>query len=78
MAEVTKVVPEVTMGVVRSRTGIDGEGQFYDYYEVGFFINDARHKLTMSQEKFTAKAAEEAVKKRAAELIAVQNKKVVM
>jgi len=70
--------PEVRMGVVRSRTDIDDEGHFYEYYDIEFFVGDARHKLQMLPKDFTAAKAEEAVKKRAAELIAVQGKKVVL
>jgi len=70
--------PEVRIGTVRSRTEITGEGTFAEYYDVEFFVDDARHKLRMSPEGWTAKAAEEAVKKKAAELIAVKGKKVVM
>lgn len=69
---------EVTMGTVRSRTRITPEGTFEEYYEVEFHVDDARHKLEMSPADFTAKKAEEAVKKKAAELIAVQGKKVTL
>lgn len=67
---------EVTMGVVRERTEITPEGAFQKYLEVEFFVDDARHHLRMSPEKFTAKAAEEAVRVKAAELAAVIGKKV--
>ena len=69
---------EVTMGTVRSRTRITREGEFEEYYEVEFFVDDARHTLEMSPKDFTAKKAEEVVKKRAAELGAVKGKKVVI
>ena len=69
---------EVTMGTVRSRTRITPEGEFEEYYEVEFFVDDARHKLEMSPRDFTAKKAEAAVKVRAAELTAVKGKKVTL
>lgn len=69
---------EVVMGAVRERTEITPEGQFQKYYDVEFFVDDARHHLRMSPEKFTAKAAEEAVKAKAAELAAVTGKKITL
>ena len=66
----------VIMGTTRSRTRITGEGTFEEYYEVEFFVGDARHTLTMSPRDFTAKKAEEAVKKMAAELVQVKGKKI--
>lgn len=69
---------DVRIGTVRSRTEITPEGTFHEYYDVEFFVDDARHRLRMEPEEFTAKAAEEAVKKRAAELAAVKGKKVVI
>lgn len=67
---------EVVMGTVRERTEITPEGQFEKYYDVEFFVDDARHHLRMSPDKFTAKAAEEAVRAKAVELAAVKGKKV--
>lgn len=67
---------EVTMGTVRSRTRITREGEFEEYYEVEFFVGDARHTLEMSPKDFSAKKAEELVTKRAAELVAVKDKKI--
>lgn len=67
---------EITMGAVRERTEITPEGQFEKYYDVEFFVDDARHHLRMAPEGFTAKAAEEAVRKAAIELAAVKGKKV--
>lgn len=69
---------EVVMGTVRSRTRITREGEFEEYYEVEFFVDDARHTLEMSPRDFTAKKAEEAVQKRAAELAAVKGKKIAL
>ena len=71
-------MPEVIMGTTRSRTRITREGEFEEYYEVEFFVDDARYTLELSPVKFTAKVAEEAVKKRAAELVAVKGKKLPM
>lgn len=67
---------EVIMGSVRERTEITPEGQFEKYLDVEFFVDDARHHLRMSPDKFTAKAAEEAVRVKAAELVAVKGKKI--
>jgi len=67
---------EVTMGAVRSRTRITPEGEFEEYYEVEFFVDDARHKLQMSPRDFTAEKAEAAVRARAAELTAVKGKRI--
>lgn len=69
---------EVIMGTTRSRTRITPEGTFEEYYEVEFFIDDARYRLEMSPVGFTAKAAEEEVKKKAAELLAVKGKKIAL
>lgn len=67
---------EVTMGTVRSRTRITPEGEFQEFYEVEFFVDDARHKLEMSPADFTAEKAEAEVRLRAAELIKVKGKKI--
>ena len=69
---------DVKIGQTRSRTRITPEGEFEEYYEVEFFVGDARHKLEMSPRDFTAKKAEELVRARAAELIALQGKKVTL
>ena len=69
---------DVRIGQTRSRTRITPEGQFEEYYEVEFFVGDARHKLEMSPTGFTAKAAEQLVTARAKELLALQGKKVVL
>lgn len=69
---------EVVMGTVRSRTRITPEGTFEEYYEVEFFVDDARHTLEMSPKGFTAKKAEELVKKEAAELVAIKGKKITL
>ncbi len=69
---------DVKIGQTRSRTRITPEGEFEEYYEVEFFVGDARHKLEISPVGFTAKKAEELVKARAAELIALQGKKVTL
>lgn len=69
---------EVKIGTPRTRTEITPEGTFQEYYDVEFFIDDARHHLRMSPEGFTAKAAEEAVRARAAELAGIQGKKITM
>jgi len=69
---------EVVMGTTRSRTRITREGEFEEYYEVEFFVDDARHTLEMSPRDFSAKKAEEAVKKMAAELVAVKGKKITL
>ena len=67
---------DVKIGTVRSRTEITPEGTFQEYYDVEFFVDDARHRLRMSPEGWTAQAAEAEVKKRAAELVAAKGKKV--
>ena len=69
---------EVTMGAVRERTEITPEGQFEKYLDVEFFVDDARHHLRMPVEKFSAKAAEEAVRVKATELAAVKGKKITL
>jgi len=69
---------EVVMGTVRSRTEITPEGTFEEYYEVEFFVDDARHTLRMSPSNYTAEKAEAAVKKRAVELAAVKGKKITL
>ncbi|GAI31334.1 unnamed protein product [marine sediment metagenome] len=69
-------MPEVKIGTPRSRTEITPEGAFEEYIEVEFYIDDARHHLRMSPIGFTAKLAEEAVRARAAELVAIQDKKI--
>ncbi len=69
---------EVIMGTVRSRTRITREGEFEEYYEVEFFVDDARHTLEMSPRDYTAEKAEAAVKKRAGELAKVKGKKVIL
>jgi hypothetical protein len=71
-------MPEITMGVVRERTDITPEGKFRTYYEVEYFIDDARHLIQMPKEGFTAKAAEAAVQKAAKELVPLQGKKVTL
>ncbi len=68
----------VVIGTTRSRTRITREGEFEEYYEVEFFVDDARHRLEMSPKDFTAAKAEEAVKKMAAELVAIKGKKVTL
>ncbi|MBA7568169.1 hypothetical protein ES708_09890 [subsurface metagenome] len=68
----------VVIGTTRSRTRITREGEFEEYYEVEFFVDDARHRLEMSPKDFTAAKAEEAVKKAAAELVAIKGKKVTL
>jgi hypothetical protein len=67
---------EVVMGAVRERTEITPEGIFRKYYEVEYSVDDARYHLRMEPEKFSAKAAEEAVRAAAAELAAVKGKKI--
>ncbi len=67
---------EITIGQTRSRTRITPEGEFQEYYEVEFFVGDARHKLEVSPKGFTAKKAEELVKVRATELMALSGKKI--
>ncbi len=69
---------EVVMGTVRSRTRITGEGEFEEYFEVEFLVDDARHTLEMSPRDYTAEKAEAAVKKRAVELAAVKGKKITL
>ena len=71
-------MPEVTMGTVRSRTRITREGEFEEYYEIEFFVDDARHTLQMSPRDYTAEKAEAAVKKRATQLAAVKGKKITL
>lgn len=68
--------PIVKVGKVRTRTEITGEGQFRDYYDVEFFIDDARHHLAMDIEGFTAKGAEDAVRDKARELTGAEGKQV--
>lgn len=67
---------EVVIGTVRSRTEITPEGTFQEYYEIEFFVDDARHALRMLPKDYTAEKAEAAVKKRAAELAAIKGKKI--
>lgn len=67
---------DVRISAVRERTRITEEGEFERYNEVIYFVNDAKHKLTMPTEGFTAKKAEEAVRKAAAEFVALTDKKV--
>lgn len=69
---------EVRLGAVRSRTQITPEGEFREYYEVEFFVDDAKHHILMSPVGWTAKAAEDAVTKVATELAAVQGKKLTL
>ena len=69
---------DIVMGVVRSRTRITGEGEFEEYYEVEYHVDDARYTLEMSPRDFTAAKAEAAVKKKAAEMVAVKGKKIVL
>lgn len=69
---------EIVMGTTRSRTRITREGEFEEYYEVEFFVDDARYTLEMSPRDFTAAKAEAAVKKRAAELAGVKGKKITL
>lgn len=69
---------EVRIGTVRTRTEITPEGTFEEFYDVEFFVGDARHRLRMSPVGWTAEAAEKAVKERAAELMAVQDKKLTL
>jgi len=71
-------MPEVKIGVVRTRTEITPEGTFQEYYDVEYFIDDARHHVRMLPKGFTAKTAEAAVKAAAAELIAITEKKIPM
>lgn len=78
MVEPLKKEPEVTMGTVRSRTEITPEGEFKEFYEVEFFVDDARHTLRMSPVGWTAEIAEKAVTKAAVELVAVQGKKITL
>ena len=66
---------EVVMGTTRSRTRITREGEFEEYYEVEYYVDDARFTLEMAPADYTAKAAEEAVRKKATELVAVKGKK---
>jgi hypothetical protein len=70
--------PEITIGTVRSRTEITPEGKFQETYEIEYFIGDARHKVTMPRSQYSPKAAEEAVKKAAADILALQGKKVTL
>ncbi len=69
---------EIVMGTVRSRTRITREGEFEEYYEVEFFVDDARHTLEMSPKDWTAAKAEAAVKKAGTELAAVKGKKITL
>ena len=69
---------EITMGTVRSRTRITREGEFEEYYEVEYYIDDARYTLEMSPKDFTAVKAEALVKKAAAERAAVKGKKLTL
>jgi len=67
---------DVTIGQTRSRTRITREGEFEEYYEVEFYVGDARHKLEVSPKGFSAKKAEELVTARAKELLALQGKSI--
>lgn len=59
---------KITMGQPRSRTRITREGEFEEYLEIEYFVNDARFTLNMDKEGYTAAKAEDAVKKAAAEI----------
>uniref|UniRef100_A0A6M3Y002 Uncharacterized protein n=1 Tax=viral metagenome TaxID=1070528 RepID=A0A6M3Y002_9ZZZZ len=65
---------EVIIGTPRSRLEITPEGKFKGYYEVEFFIDDARYTVTLLAKEFTAEAAEAKVRARAAEIIALSGK----
>ena len=69
---------DIRIGTIRSRTDITPEGEFQDYKEVEFFVDDARHTLRIPEEKFSAKVAEEEVKKKAAEILQIQGKKIAL
>lgn len=69
---------DIRIGTIRSRTEITPEGEFKDYKEVEFFVDDARHTLRIPEEGFSAKVAEEEVKKKAAEILQIQGKKITL
>ncbi len=65
---------EVTIGTPRSRTQITPEGKFEEYYEIEFFIDEARYTVTLLAKEFTAEAAKAKVSARAAEIMAISGK----
>lgn len=65
---------EVRIGTPRQRTDISPEGKFFDYYEVEFFIDDARYTLAIPAKDYTAEVAEARVKEKAAEITAITGK----
>lgn len=67
---------KVVMGDTRSRTRITEEGEFEEYLEVTFFVDDAKHKVEMPKKDFTAEKAEAAVTAQARELVAIKGKEI--
>jgi len=67
---------EIRIGTPRSRTEITPEGTFAEYYEVEFFIGDARYTVNIPAEEFTAEAAEAKVRERAEQILGVKGKTV--
>lgn len=67
---------EVRIGTPRQRTTITQEGTFEDYLDVEFFIGDARYTVEIPAAEFTPEAAEELVKKKATEILAIKGKKI--
>lgn len=65
---------DITIGQIRSRTDITGEGKFREYYEIPFFMDDARHSVRMWADEYTPEKAEALVKEKAAELNKIQGK----
>jgi len=65
---------ELRIGTPRSRTRITPEGAFEEYYEIEFFIDDARYTVTLLAKEFSAEAAEAKVRARAAEITAISGK----
>jgi len=65
---------EIRIGTPRSRTRITPEGTFEEYYEVEFFMDDARYTVQLLAEEFTAQVAEAQVRAKAAEIMAITGK----
>lgn len=69
---------KVTIGKPYPRTRINRQGEFEEYYEVEYFVDDIRYTLEMPKEGFTSAKAEEAVKKAAAEIVNTSGKSITL
>lgn len=66
----------IRYGVPRQRTTINAEGQFEEYVEVEFFIDDARYTVKIPAEEFDAAAAKAVVEAKAAQILQITGKEV--